>query len=439
VQAAEQPWRAQDALGVPNWLRFALEHRSRFEYLRDDFRTAATGDGMAWVSRTLLTTELRTRPLSLNLELADSRAEATAATLLNNGVVDPLDVLQAYVQLRAGSWLGADHELTLTAGRFTRDLGARRLVARNDFRNTINSFTGVDLVWRRRGWPGLRAFATLPVRRLPDTPADLANHTLLRDRENGSALLSGLVIHADMPAELQAELYLLGLHEDDSAGVTTTNRRLWTPGLRLVRAPVVGRWDGQLELIGQFGKSRASTAAGDTTDLAHQAASLHLAAGWKFSAPWTPRLAVHYDYATGDADPKDGRQGRFDPLFGARRFEFGPTGLYGALARSNLSSPGVRLEANPSATLDAMAMWRPAWLVEAKDAWTTAQQRDPTGAAGTWVGQQWETRLRWRLLPGNLALEVGGAWLARGRFAATAPKARDGDPIYVYSQLTGSF
>jgi hypothetical protein len=68
----------------------------------------------------------------------------------------------------------------------------------------------------------------------------------------------------------------------------------------------------------------------------------HAWAGYTFNTAWLPRVSFQYDQASGDsANPATFT--RFDTLFGARRWEFGPTSLYGAVQRSNLISPGVRL------------------------------------------------------------------------------------------------
>ena len=85
-----------------------------------------------------------------------------------------------------------------------------------------------------------------------------------------------------------------------------------------------------------------------TQDLDHFAHFHHLSLGYSFDVPWSPRLSLHYDYASGDDDPSDGDNSRYDTLFGSRRFDYGPTSIYGAFARSNINTPGVRLALEPS-------------------------------------------------------------------------------------------
>ncbi len=427
AQDDAQPWRAHEALGL-SWLRFGLEQRTRFEHVENDFRPAAGSDSTGLALRTLLSAELRFLPVVVGFELQDSRLYATRDTPLNTTHVNPLELLQGYVGLRRGA-------LSLTLGRFTMDLGSRRLVARNEFRNTINGFTGVDVMWTRASRLTLRAFAMMPVIRLPLETGALAKNAVAFDVENTSAFFAGGFVSAPLGAEVQVEAYVLGLHESDHPLAPSADRRLVTPGVRLLRPPANGTFDFQLEMMAQLGTSRATAEAADGRDLAHRAFSAHLSAGWRFDVAASPRLALQYDFASGDDDARDGLNGRFDVLFGARRFELGPTGLWGAIARSNLHSPGVRVEVAPHPTLEAFAAYRALWLASPRDAWTTAPLVDPTGASGTFVGHHLEARVRWSPLPRNLALEVGGAWLAQGTFAKSAPGARGGDSVYAYAQL----
>ncbi|MCV0414258.1 MAG: alginate export family protein [Brevundimonas sp.] len=54
------------------------------------------------------------------------------------GEVNALELVQAYAKIR----LGARRERTLKLGRFTMDLGSKRFVSRQNFRNTTNAYTG---------------------------------------------------------------------------------------------------------------------------------------------------------------------------------------------------------------------------------------------------------------------------------------------------------
>ena len=65
---------------------------------------------------------------------------------------------------------------------------------------------------------------------------------------------------------------------------------------------------------------------------------------------------------------------------------------------------------------------------------------DPSGSSGRYLGRQIEGAVRYDLLPGNLRVEVGAAYLFQGSFARDAPNANgNGDPAYFYVQATLTF
>ena len=281
----------------------------------------------------------------------------------------------------------------------------------------------------------------MPVDRRPKRFGELIDNQRSFDRESTDVVFWGLVYQpAELPWGDKGEVYLFGLHERDNARLATRNRQLLTPGFRLYRPAARGAFDYEFESVFQFGSSRASTAATDTTDLDHFAHFQHAEVGYSFDAPWSPRALVQFDYASGDRDPNDGDNEQFDTLFGARRFDFGPTGIYGPFARANLISPGVRLFARPRSDVELMLAYRGFWLASERDAWTAAGVRDATGATNGFLGQQLEARLRWDLAPGNVRLETGAAHIFDGTFMQDAPNAaRQGDVTYLYAQVALTF
>ena len=106
----------------------------------------------------------------------------------------------------------------------------------------------------------------------------------------------------------------------------------------------------------------------------------HLEAGYSFRHPWAPRIALEFDYASGDR--RGGKFGRFDTLFGMRRADLAPAGLYNAVGRANLLAPGVRAEIAPSKRLDVFAAYRPLWLALRTDSFSTTGVRDASGSSG---------------------------------------------------------
>lgn len=450
-ETTDKPFRLDEALETDPILRFGLEHRIRFEHLANDFRAGLDTSSTGLFLRTLLSAELTLEPLFLGAELQDSRAYVTDDTPVNQGLTNPFELLQGYVGLRFRGAFQPEDALSLKVGRMTLDLSrvpmktstveraTRRLIARNDFRNTINGFNGIDLHWRSREDHFVRFLAAFPVTRLPSVEEELRSNDVVFDVENVNALLwSAFYSSPEFLSGARVDGYVVGLAESDAPDLDSANRRLVTPGLRFYRAPAPNELDFQIETMLQLGTSRASNKPEDIQDLRHIAASTAVAVGYQVAAPWKPRLAVLYDFASGDESPYDELNNRFDPLFGARRFDFGPTSLYGALARVNLHSPGVRFEITPHRVLDAFVAYRLAWLASSTDAWTSAQLSDKSGEAGSFVGAQLEGRVRYQPFPRNLAFEVGGALFSRGDLPREAEGGRSEPAVYGYTQITGA-
>jgi hypothetical protein len=437
VVAKRPTYNVHDALGLPSWLNLSIEHRTRYEVLDGQFRAGASGGDQQIPLQTCVFLEANFQPFRIGVEFLDAREYgADDGSTLNNTHVNEADFLQIY-----GAWsdedvLGTGLGMEVKAGRQTLNLGSRRLVARNVFRNTVNAFTGVT--FRLRGDEGkwqLRAFATQPVERLPNDQADLLDGVHDFDEEEYRTYFSGLFFEAsDLIWGINGEAYLFHLHEEDRPSGATANRRLFTPGVRVYRKPSKGRWDMQVETVAQVGESRATTGRNDRRDLSHEAWYQHADLGYTFDVPWSPRFMIQYDYATGDENPNDGKNQRFDTLYGARRFEFGPTGIFGAFARSNINSPGYRLFVNPRSDVSAFVSHRMFWLASDKDQWTPARLQDRTGRSGDFIGHLVEVSVRWDALS-DVSFESGWARLIKGEFAKDAPNAPDPEDVdYFYVQ-----
>jgi hypothetical protein len=166
----------------------------------------------------------------------------------------------------------------------------------------------------------------------------------------------------------------------------------------------------------------------------------HVDIGYTFDQPWTPRLAFEWDYASGDLNSKDNNDQRFDTLYGARRFDFGPTGIYGAFARSNINSPGYRITVNPRSDVQLGVSHRAFWLASDTDSWTTtgtAALRDKSGNTSNYIGQQLDLTARYDF-NSSIGFESGWTHLFKGDFAKdalNAPDSKDIDYFYVQSML----
>ncbi len=433
-EAAEDPPSQQDPSGWTPSLSFSVEHRTRYEHLNNQFRAGRGGDDRLLVFRTLAKVELGLPRFRLNTELQDARTElGDSETPLSTSMANPLDLLQAYVELPLDDLIVQGSESVLRGGRVTMDLGSRRLIARDNFTNVSYAFTGIDWQWTGPDESRLRGFFTFPVQRR--VSGDILENRPRFDTESLNVRFWGLHYSpAGLPWGGEGDVYYFGLEENDTPGRQTADRDFHTVGARLYRSSTEASFDYQIESIFQFGESRMSKTA--TTDLDHYAHYHHVEVGFTFAAAGAPRLQLQYDYATGDKDPADGKNNRFSGLFGSRSSDFGPSGIYGLVPRTNLSSPGARLSLTPRDGVDAFAALRGYWLATADDEWTVAGIWSPSAQAHRHIGTQLEARVRWDLLPGRLRFQSGAAHLFAGKLLASASKT---DPTYFYAQTTVSF
>ncbi|WP_254895086.1 alginate export family protein [Novosphingobium sp. B1] len=423
---------AHPAWAEENPLTLSASARLRVESISGQFRPLPAPATDTMVSlRTELAASYDAGPLRFHAELWDARAWAQdARSSANTGEVNALELVQANIALKLG------RQGSLKLGRYTLDLGNRRVVARQRFRNTTNAFTGALLSLNDDKGRKLDVMLTLPHQRLPDDPAGIRSDRVEWDRESFDVVFLG--VHGTLPEVLGGTLqpFVFGLFERDSARLVTANRRIGTVGARHFVNARAGAWDHDVEAAWQFGKARRTAGLADRTDLEVRAWFLHADAGYTFATGWSPRVVAMFDAASGDKGSA-GKFTRFDTLYSARRFEFGPNGLYGPFRRSNIVSPSLRLEVTPSKRTDAFIAWRTAWAENPRDQFAATGVRDADGASGRLGGHQIEGRVRHWIVPGLLQVDGGAAMLLKRRVLRDAPNAPPtGNTTYGYVDLT---
>lgn len=425
-------------------LTLSGETRIRYETLEGQFRARGAGGDQILAVRTLAKAEFEGKNFAAGIELQDSRAELDdQGTPLSTSLVDPLDVLQAYVRLDVPAPIGFD-ESRLTLGRQTISIGSRRVIERVEFANVIFSYTGA--YWRSDTTDGdeLHILAVAPLARQPTSLDDLRRNRLSADEESWNRTFWGVhyrranAFGALLP-DTWGETFLYGLNERDSDDLQTPNRQYLQPGIRFYRAPKVGRVDFDIEAAVRRGARRASTLPTDRDDLTVRASTLHAAVGFSPVHPWMPRLSLDYDYASGDRNPADGVYGQYERLFGSRRTDLGNTSLFGPWTPANLVAPGGRLEIAPHPQWDARISYKAGFLASARDVWTVARLRDASGTSGKFVGHTIDARARYRFKDRKLDLEVGASLFSPGEFAKSAPNSPGETTLFGYIQMLSRF
>ncbi|WP_420145998.1 alginate export family protein [Sphingobium sp.] len=412
--------------------------RLRYEAINGQLRVGFNRRDDLLNLRTNVLARYRKADIEVTVELYDSRVWGDrVGTPVSTNEINAFEPVQAYVAGTFQDPLGAGSKITVTAGRMMLNLGSRRLVAADDYRNTTNGYTGVKADFAAcGGWKGTFIY-TLPQVRMPDTLDDVRLAKVKLDRESFDLVLWGGQLGRTKTIGLAAlELTYFHLGERDALGRPTRDRSLDTLGGRLIVEPKVSNFDYEIEAFYQTGTVSTSTAASAQRQTV-AAGFIHADMGYTFPSAWTPRLSVEYDRASGDKP--GGKFSRFDTLFGMRRADLAPAGLYNALARTNIETVGIRVEAKPSKRLDWFAAYRPMWLAARQDSFSSTGVRDASGRSGDFAGHQLEGRVRYWLIPKRLQFEFDGLVVAKGRFLRDAPNATAGKwTRYVSFNLIGS-
>jgi hypothetical protein len=415
--------------------------RLRGECLADSHRLLSPGDECLTFARTEIALAYIDADWSFTAEVQDSRAWGDSPlSPIGTDDVNVLEPLQLWLGRRADL---AGGELDLRVGRMTLDYGSRRLLARNNFRNTSNAFQGVWGDWRR-GSASLQGFYTYALQRAPDSTdrAALRDNRFQLDRAGRAERFAGVSAGLRDAQRAHWSAYLLHLYREGRGGRPASLRDIFTAGGRVEAAR--GTLSADLEAAYQWGEAGRLPVA-DAARLDHRAWFMHASLRWELRAGLAATAA--YDRASGDRDPADGRFERFDRLYGARAFELGPSGIFGVALRSNLRAPALRIDWSVGPDLTLLVAHRWLRLDAARDGLLSTGRVDVSGASGRDVGGQWEMRGSWSPSGSALAVEVGAAWLDKGRYfrgseeagVLNPPTPQPTDSRYLYGQVSYSF
>jgi len=438
---AEDKSLIEKATGAPDWLTIRGSQRTRFEVLNGrgsfdalgsenrngDVFTRNFGGGTAdLVSlQTALFLEARLGKIRLVAEAMDSRSyKAIVSDSFGNISADnnALEPIQAYAAFNLGHLAGAN-QAEILVGRFTMDLGSGRLVARSKFRNTIQSYHGVRANISPTGEDNLTLFYTLPYSRRPNDGNKLRYDTPERNQHFWG-------VHYETPNILRGaivEAYLYGRYGDSPGNLSGLQ---FTPGVRAYRSPQENTFDFDIEAAAQI-RNNAFNGRGNQ----RIGFFSHAEFGFTLGGNGKIRIAGLLDVASGANDeivvetittnvPPFGQvtqfaigfegTAAFDPLFGAFSKDFGPEGLFGLLARTNIISPAARVEYKPSNRFDVNLTYRAARQLRPHlqfinfGANNVIEQRFRSG----W-GHQIDTRARYWIVPKRLQVELGGAFFTQ--------------------------
>ena len=388
---------------LPPWLKLGAEIRGRI----DNFfgLSGVPGrDNFYYLHRLRLNTTVSPASwLRLVAQFQDSREVGYDRSPVPYTMADPHDLRQGYVEL-GGS--GNESPWAVRVGRQPLVFGDMRLLSTSNWGNVGPNFDAVRLSLRPRG-VRLDAFSSLVV-------VPCAGY----DRTRWDRALSGFYSSFDLPGKRGvADAYVFWKKNRQTVN-------LFTYGFRSV-GKMPDQFDYNVEVALQRGW------------VTHQTASAwagHWEVGRKFKvSSGSVRLAVEYNYATGDRAPGDGRYESFDQLY--------PTNVYGTATDfgwRNLHEPAATVEWQPDRKTKIKTVYHAFWLAERKDALYTfsgAVFASNPNASDSHVGEEIDVRVI-RQVHKHLQLWVGYAHLCAGPYLRQAGK---GSIDYPYGMWTFSF
>ncbi len=412
------------------WLDAGLDYRMRYERRDDDLRRPTSGgldEPLLLRTRAYLGIKNILDPLRAVVEFEDARVYNSDFPR-SNREVNEFELIQGYAELHFKDALGYDDRgnarpAFIRAGRMAFEFLDRRLIGLNRWRNTTNNFQGfrASLGQDANDW-ALDLLALQPLTRLM---TDF-------DKPNQDQWFSAAIGHWRQWSDIVTiEPYYMALRQDADPSNGNRKRDIHGTGIRLYGW--VGDTGVNYDLSGmyQFGRDGGQQ---------HDAYMVTAELGYTFKQhPWKPRISAFYGHVSGDQDPNDNKNNRFERFFGFAR----PWSSDDYMVPENLIAPKVKIEFEPIKGLKIDGGYSAFWLDSDTDRFRNllggANNRDQTGNSGDFLGHGLDIRARYNLTP-YLAANVGYTHFTFGDFTRNRQEAANGsssdDSDFVYVELS---
>ena len=399
------------------WLDLGLDYRFRYEYRDDDIRRAQDGLDDPFLHRTRAYIGIHDAldPFRFAVEMQDARRYHSRYPR-DNRDVNEFQFIRLYGELHFDDLLPRDatgnhRPIGLRYGIHNFEFIDRRLIGNNQWRNTANTFQGFHgIIGQQANDWQLDLLAVQPLNRLM--------HEWDRPVEQ-QWVYAAIGQWRGWEKAMTLEPYYLALSQSAYPG--TIERLVHSPGLRVYGKISVTGFDYDLTYTNQFGRNGAR-------EVRAWAATAEI--GYTLTHPWKPRVSLFYGHATGDRDPNDNTDNRFERFFGFGR----PWSANDYIVYENIRAPKLRIELKPKKNLRVDFGYSWYWLDSATDRFAgTSQVRDRTGSSGSSVGHEFDIRARWQINP-KLETILGYARFLPGGFVER--QIRGGDTDFAYLEVT---
>jgi hypothetical protein len=272
----------------------------------------------------------------------------------------PMDLHQAYVSVGNHK----EFPLSTKVGRQELSYGDERLVGAFAWNNIGRVFDAAKVRWQNP-WFGADFFTSKLV--LPN------EHNF--NMPNDYDYFSGMYATTKKVPKQTTDFYFLARNASTFAATAQVGslvglpsaRDIYTVGIRGKSNPgELGNWDYTYELMGQFGhfNDPAIGAAGPNS-LTHQAYALHASGGYTWTeSAMTPRVALEYNFGSGDSNPTDDKHETFENLFPTNHKFYG---IMDFVSLQNTHNIKLASSIKPLPRLTLMLDYRLYWLADTGD------------------------------------------------------------------------
>jgi hypothetical protein len=274
----------------------------------------------------------------------------------------PFDLHQGYVRLGGSK----NVPVSLTVGRQELSYGDERLIGAFDWDNVGRSFDAAKLRYEQEAF-WVDAFTGRVV--LPND-----NHF---DEPNWDDWFSGISASTrELVPNTELQLYFLADNAGTDSPTHVTSygkgnspRDIYTIGSRFQTLPgQLNGWDFNGEFAGQFGDFEYAPGTPGVINgkrLNQLAYATHIEGGYTFTqTDFKPRLALGFDYASGDGNPNDNEHNTFVNLYPTNHKFYGAMDF---LAWQNLIDPYFKASIIPAKGLSIALTYNLFWLANTSD------------------------------------------------------------------------
>jgi hypothetical protein len=416
-------------LETVNWVEAGADYRARSEYRENDLRRAdeKTTRPVLLRARGYLGIKERLDPFRFVVEVEDAQRRFSPYEI-DNRDINRMEAINAFVELYFKKLDYLKRPIRLRSGIMSFELLDRRLIASNEWRNTTNTFQGLRLTIGedKNNW-SLDFLALQPLDRIPEE----------QDRPVRNQFFGGLVGHVrNWSNILTIEPFYLGLKQGTLEQVKWNPIKLaYEPNNRVgkeihtlgARVYNVYKWgiDYDSSMMFQFGVNDK------VKQERHEARAFTFEVGYLFASKWKPRVGLFFGFASGDKNPKDNLNQRFERLYGFGR----PWSSQDYIQMENIKAQKIIFELEPikKIRLDTALVWF--HLASATDRWNSGNGiRDERGWSGNYLGMEYNFRLRISIFP-HSKINLGYALFKTGEFVMKVTD-RNQNSHFSYLEIT---